>query len=63
MILEDLLEYTTICREVYGSNINNKSNNHCYWDEDFNCWIENDQHLRDRLRQLLEVQLDKEWML
>lgn len=55
MTLDDLLRYTTMHREVYGSDINNKSNNHCYWDEDFNCWIENDQHLRDRLRQLLEV--------
>lgn len=41
-------------RETYEGDVNNKPNNHCYWNKWDQQWEENDDHFRERYKRLLE---------
>lgn len=47
--LDSLLQIKPKQRIIYGHNKDIKPNNHCVWDDYFSHWVENDQHLRERI--------------
>ena len=49
MNIDDLLGVPTMNRIIYSSDADIKPNDHCYWD-DFMGWVENDKHLRERIK-------------
>lgn len=48
-----LLEIPNVSRINYGNDNQNKPNNFCYWDDDITLWVEDDEHLRDRIKKSL----------
>lgn len=48
--LDYLLNLNHVSRETYGDNKFTKPNQHCYWDNGYQCWTEDDNHYRNRLR-------------
>lgn len=48
--LDCLLNLNTVIREIYGDDYSVKPNQHCYWDSDYQCWTEDDNHYRNRLK-------------
>jgi hypothetical protein len=51
-ILDSLASIPALCREYYGSDENEKPNNHCYWDRwtDVPGWYETDDCFRKRIQ-------------
>lgn len=50
--IDELVSYNQITRISYGFDVDKKPNDHCYWDSDFG-WVENDEHLKQRIKQNL----------
>lgn len=48
--LDSLLNLNPAIREIYGNDKFKKPNQHCYWDSDYQCWTEDDNHFRNRLK-------------
>ena len=48
--LDRLCGYAPSSRQVYGVLYHEKPNDHCYWNDDFGFWEENDEHFRNRLK-------------
>lgn len=48
--LDNLLSYTGRTRIIYGYDADEKPNDHCYWDYEWQQWEENDEHFRNRLK-------------
>lgn len=42
-----------IARIKYGNDKRNKPNNHCYWNECWKCWMEDDDHFKQRVTKQL----------
>lgn len=42
-----------ISREAYGYDQATQPNTHCYWDADNSVWLENDAHLRERMKKII----------
>lgn len=51
--LDSLISLNPVSRELYGYDYSIKPNQHCYWDSDYQCWTEDDNHYRNRLKSLL----------
>ena len=49
-VLDKICNVDAISRETYGYDVNTKPNNHCYWNDYFCHWEENDEHLRNRIK-------------
>lgn len=50
----DKLTDIPVCsREVYGVIRSVKPNDHCYWNLDFGLWEENDEHFRNRIKEMM----------
>ena len=47
-----LLQIPSISRINYGNDKHNKPNEFCYWDDDRGLWMENDDHLRTRIKEI-----------
>lgn len=58
MTIDDLLSVPAMNRIIYGNDINVKPNDHSYWD-DFLGWVENDEHLRERIKARHVEQVEK----
>lgn len=46
----ELLDTPSISRVNYGNDDQSKPNEFCYWDDDYELWMENDEHLRERIK-------------
>lgn len=51
--LDSLLNLNPAIREIYGNDKLTKPNQHCYWDRDYQCWTEDDNHFRNRLKSMV----------
>ena len=51
--LDSLLNLNPVSREICGNNKFTKPNQHCYWDSDYQCWTEDDNHYRNRLKDII----------
>ena len=51
--MNPLLNLNPVSREIYGNNKFTKPNQHCYWDSDYQCWTEEDNHYRNRLKDMV----------
>ena len=59
-ILDTISKTLPIIRETYGSDVNNKPNDHCNWvdvgySRNIFVWEENDEHFRNRIKSLQGV--------
>jgi len=57
--LDYLMSLNPISREIYGNDPDNKPNDHCVWRDvgytvEMFCWVENDEHFRERIKQLTD---------
>lgn len=55
--LDYLMSLPKIHREIYGYDEEDKPNDHCVWtdigySQSIMAWVENDQHLRERIRDM-----------
>lgn len=48
--LDRVINLIPVIREIYGDDYSVKPNQHCYWDSDYQCWTEDDNHFRNRLK-------------
>lgn len=51
--IDELAVILFLSGEIYSCIFNDgvAPNNHCYWDDRFDCWIENDRHFKERLKE------------
>ena len=52
---ESVKDFKVFNREIYGDDPENRPNEHCFWDSNWDFWKENDQHLRDRIKDYLKL--------
>lgn len=55
--LDYLMSLPQVSREIYGYDENIKPNDHCVWrdigySQSTMAWVENDEHLRNRLKEI-----------
>lgn len=51
MNLDDLTKIPVIQRIIYGTDPEEKPNDHCNWDTTWGFWEENDEHFRNRIKE------------
>ena len=51
--LNELALLSPVSRVIYGSDENDKPNDHCNWDNYFGHWKENDEHFRNRIKKAI----------